>query len=617
MRNTTLAVVCCLCLLLCASSAFTQITWTGDVYPANPTSWSLDTTAYVGRTGTGTLNVPSDEGLSSKTAYIGDDSGASGTVTVDGADAIWYNRYTMHVGPEGTGVLNIANGGLVSVGRNIRVSWLTGSGTINFNNGTLSTEETLWCDLSALTGTGTINTQGLVFDGDVEFGSTYASTGSIVVNNDPGQNITVNLTVDGSGSMGAGYGGGHGTMTISDGVAINSSMGYIATSSGSTGTVTVDGAGSSWTASGRLYVGDDGAGVLNITNGGTVSSDDAYVGGGRGSSGTVTVDGAGSSWVNTDVLPVGRFGAGVLYITDGGTVSTSGGDVGLYSDATGAVTVDGTGSLWTCSDTLRVGINASGTLRLHDGGLVSVTSGDAIFASTGAFEIGLSGAPAESLLDVAGMATLAGWADVSLLGGFSPALGTEFLILDAASLNGVFESFSFPNGQNWTVDYDTLAGDVSVTFNGWWVRTGDLDGDSDTDADDVDLICANIGGDPGLYDMDGDGDVDADDMVFHVETYLEFDLGSDGTIDGQGTSCGDFNADGVVDGTDLSIMNANFGGAVGFAAGNANCDSTVNGTDLSILAGTFGNVATAPVPEPATMGLFALGGLALLRKRRK
>jgi hypothetical protein len=148
------------------------------------------------------------------------------------------------------------------------------------------------------------------------------------------------------------------------------------------------------------------------------------------------------------------------------------------------------------------------------------------------------------------------------------------------------------------------------------VVPGDFDDDGDVDADDVDDLCANMAGDVGTYDMDGDGDVDEDDMTYHVENYLEYDSNGDGVADGAGTFRGDFNTDGSVNGTDLSIMSGGFGSTTGFAGGNANCDATVNGTDLSILSGVFGNVATAAVPEPLTIGLLSLGGIAMLRRRK-
>ena len=172
-----------------------------------------------------------------------------------------------------------------------------------------------------------------------------------------------------------------------------------------------------------------------------------------------------------------------------------------------------------------------------------------------------------------------------------------------------FHSYSYNNGGQHV--YQDLLGPGSDE-----PVLGDFDGDGDADPDDVDLLCNNMGGDPVTYDMDGDLDVDEDDMIFHVENYLEYDSDGDGVADGAGTFRGDFNTDGSVNGTDLSIMNGGFGTAVGFAGGNANCDATVNGTDLSILAGVFGNVATAAVPEPLTIGLLSLSGVVLLRRRK-
>ncbi|HDZ21643.1 hypothetical protein LCGC14_0315830 [marine sediment metagenome] len=143
---------------------------------------------------------------------------------------------------------------------------------------------------------------------------------------------------------------------------------------------------------------------------------------------------------------------------------------------------------------------------------------------------------------------------------------------------------------------------------------GDFDGDGDIDADDVDILCANMGGDPATYDVDEDGDVDEDDMIVLIETLVEL---TDGVR--VGTERGDFNLDGLIDGTDLALMKTAFGlPGQNYADGNANCDAFVDGTDLAILKTNFGFIAPTggAVPEPVTIGLLSLGGIALLRRKR-
>ncbi|HDZ21645.1 hypothetical protein LCGC14_0315850 [marine sediment metagenome] len=142
---------------------------------------------------------------------------------------------------------------------------------------------------------------------------------------------------------------------------------------------------------------------------------------------------------------------------------------------------------------------------------------------------------------------------------------------------------------------------------------GDFDGDGDVDADDIDLLCDNLG--DAAYDVDGDGDADEDDMIYLIETLVEL---TDGVR--VGTKRGDFNLDGLVNGTDLALMKVAFGQpGQDYADGNANCDAFVNGTDLAILKTNFGFIAPPSpggVPEPVTIGLLSLGGLAMLRRRR-
>ncbi len=118
---------------------------------------------------------------------------------------------------------------------------------------------------------------------------------------------------------------------------------------------------------------------------------------------------------------------------------------------------------------------------------------------------------------------------------------------------------------------------------------------------------------------------------------------SSGEIEIKYTLLGDANLDGTVNGSDFSILAANFGlGHTNWDQGNFLYTSSVNGSDFSALASNFGqgasgagvtpadiaaldafaaaNGLTVPtvtaVPEPVSGGLLALGALGLLGRRR-
>jgi len=84
---------------------------------------------------------------------------------------------------------------------------------------------------------------------------------------------------------------------------------------------------------------------------------------------------------------------------------------------------------------------------------------------------------------------------------------------------------------------------------------------------------------------------------------------------------GDADRSGFVDDTDLAILLGNWTGPLGtgrtWETGDFEGDGGVSADDLSILLGNWTGAppAGATIPEPATLSLLALGGLAVMRRR--
>ncbi|MEZ6093681.1 MAG: PEP-CTERM sorting domain-containing protein [Pirellulaceae bacterium] len=126
--------------------------------------------------------------------------------------------------------------------------------------------------------------------------------------------------------------------------------------------------------------------ALDVTSGGFVNDANGYVGYNSGSSGTVSVSGAGSHWNNSNILTIGYLSTGVLDVTSGGVVSSADGYVGNRPGSSGTVTVSGTGSQWNNSDDLFVGYQGAGNLTIENQGLVTV-GGNTTIGTNGAITL--------------------------------------------------------------------------------------------------------------------------------------------------------------------------------------------------------------------------------------
>ena len=112
----------------------------------------------------------------------------------------------------------------------------------------------------------------------------------------------------------------------------------------------------------NLFVGQAGTGMLTIQTAGTLINLTGTVGSLPGSNGTVTVTGAGSTWSNLGSLVVGDAGTGTLTIDNGGTVISAFGNLAVGQAGTGALKIQNGGTLTNIGGFLG---NLPGVRRQH------------------------------------------------------------------------------------------------------------------------------------------------------------------------------------------------------------------------------------------------------------
>ena len=163
------------------------------------------------------------------------------------------------------------------------------------------------------------NNLSTTFSGVIQDGGIFAGTGGSLTKVGTGT-----LTLSGANTYTGATSVNAGTLSVTG------SIGSPGTPSGAIGVLA--GATLNVGAAGAINIGANSltnAGTVTVQNGGTLTDFGGFVGNLPGSQGTVTVSGAGSTWTNTSNIVVGGLGTGTLTIQNGGTVnSAAGGSVG-------------------------------------------------------------------------------------------------------------------------------------------------------------------------------------------------------------------------------------------------------------------------------------------------
>lgn len=380
-------------------------------------------------------------------AVIGDASGATGEVSLQGWEAIWVNQGHFAIGESGIGTVAVTQGASVMV---------AGGTGVGNNAGSLGQ---------------------LLVDGPQS--SWYAN-----------------------GAVSAGYyDGGQGSILVSGGALFTARhVTTIAQFEGSQGDVIITGSGSTWTSGHYIEVGAGGRGSLTVSGGGTLVNQYAASIGISGE-GDVLVTGKDSRWINNGDLRVG-WGKSSLNIADSGTVFNRSAYI-AGDDA--HVLVSGAGSIWNASGSIYIGehdyhglvsvadggkvisnhiligqygtLAGTGTIEApisnfggvispgNSAGLLHVAGDIQQFAGVMAIQIGGLAAGTEyDLLDVSGDVYLGGNLKVDLFDGFVPSPGDTFQFLTAKNISGSFGSLHLPTvpGGHWV--YEQTPKTLSLTF---------------------------------------------------------------------------------------------------------------------------------------------------------
>ena len=596
-------------------------------------SWTLSGTGvWVGNNGIGTLTVESGATFTSpKATNVGNGSAANGTIVVSGSGTV-YNTGTFvagnsdngdrsQIGIYGTGTVEITGG--AKYNDNVYACYLgrygSGNGTINVDGAGSEYHVQHYVDIG-YEGTGAMN---ITNGGKAQTNDWFSVGGST------GGNGT--LTINGAGSQMVApvaylCWSSNSTVNLENGGALNAEVtlhGWYLTSNGGSSTVNFDGGvvnTKNWLGDMGMVPGHNsavtGTGTIN-TNGLIVDSKPLVFD--SAASLTQSVTGFGSDAgvtlnleVNADtaVLGAGFYGKGSITVSSGVDLAATNPDIfgisvfylGRETGSDGSATITGAGSSLE-ADSLFIGRKGEGIMKITDGGLLKVNSSLGTSTSGGSGSVDVSSG---------GMIALTGnvGTDIST---FLGAIGGDANIRWWNDANGGWEALTTAAiGSDYTLAYQSggeLAGYTLLTVLPQGPDAGDANCDGIIDTADLDILNLNYGDASGLGwedgDFDANGIVDAADRAI---IWAALGIGLPG----------DLNGDGAVNSGDLDLVRGNWGrtDATSSLDGDATDDGIVNSADLDVVRANWGSTAAASVPEPGVLMLVLAGFLSLALRRK-